>query len=221
MAATSYEKRQVFRQQHVLIENNLAPCQKPALAVAPERILAPADQDVGLGLDAVAIDQEAAGDRDFLRIGKRRLDALQLHVRHEMRHARARLFGPMDAGLDLLHPPAERLLALVEPVDVVLRAGELALVLAELHVAPHRHPIADVVGEQVEPVAIAALVEQLRLAIKKIRDLLAKQQPVDAGVALSHHLASRLRSSAPAMRSSTRATTGKPSCPQPCAWACL
>src|SRR5215471_13256383 len=123
MAATSNEERQVFRQQHVLIENNLAPCQKPALAVAPEPVLAPADQDVGLGLDAVAIDQEAAGDRDLLRIGNGWLDALHLHVRYEMRHARARLLGPMDAGLDLLNAPSERLLALVEPVDVVLRAG--------------------------------------------------------------------------------------------------
>ena len=50
MAATSDEKRQVFRQQHVLIEDNLAPRQKPARPVAPQRILAPADQDVGLGL---------------------------------------------------------------------------------------------------------------------------------------------------------------------------
>src|SRR5207302_5329379 len=35
------EKRQVLGQQHVLIENNLAPRQKPARSVAPERILAP------------------------------------------------------------------------------------------------------------------------------------------------------------------------------------
>src|SRR5882757_7395654 len=76
-----------------------------------------------------------------------------------MRQARARLFGPVDAGLDLLHPPAERVLALVEPVDVAVGAGELALILADLHVAPHRHPIAD---------------------------LLAQQQPVDPRLALSH-----------------------------------
>src|SRR5580692_3546193 len=183
---TSDEKRQVFRQQHVLIENNLAPRQKPARSVAPQAILAPADQDVGLGLHAVAIDQEAAGDRDLLRRGKGRLGALHLHVRNEMRQARARLFGPVDAGLDLLYAPGQRVLALVEPVDVAVGAGELALVLAELHVAPHRHPIADVVCEQIEPFPIAPLVEQLRFAIEEIRDLLAKQQPVDPRVALSH-----------------------------------
>src|SRR5450631_4038087 len=137
-------------------------------------------------MHAVAIDQEAAGDRDLLRCSKGRLRALQLHVRDEMRQARARLFGPVDAGLDLLYAPNQRVLALVEPVDIAVGAGELALVLAELHVAPHRHPIADVVGEQIEPFPIAPLVEQLRFAIEEIRDLLAKQQPVDTRVALSH-----------------------------------
>ncbi len=92
----------------------------------------------------------------------------------------------MDAGLDLLHALGQRVLALVEPVDVAVGAGELALVLAELDVAPHRHPVTDVVGEQIEPFPIAPLVEQLRLAIEEIRDLLAKQQPCDARVVLSH-----------------------------------
>src|SRR5215210_3576697 len=92
----------------------------------------------------------------------------------------------MDAGLDLLHAPAERLLALVEPVDVALGAGELALVVAELDVAPHRHPVADVLGEQVEPFPIAPLVEQFGLPIEEIRDLLAQQQPVDTCIPLSH-----------------------------------
>src|SRR4029453_12726905 len=132
MPVPSNEERQVFRQQHVLIEDNLASRQKPARPVAPEPVLAPADQDVGLGLDAVAIDQEAAGDRDVLRCGKGRFGALYLHVGDEMRKARARLFGPMNAGLDLLNPAAERVLALVEPVDVAQGAGELALVVAEL-----------------------------------------------------------------------------------------
>src|SRR5688572_4006347 len=186
MAVPSDEERQVFRQQHVLIENNLASRQKPARPVAPELILAPADQDVGLGLDAVAIDQEAAGDRDLLRSGKGRLGALHLNIGDEMGEARARLFGPVNAGLDLLHAPAERLLALVEPVDVALGAGELALVVAELDVAPYRHPVADVIGQQVEPFPIAPLVEQLRLPIEEIGDLLAEQQPVDTRISLSH-----------------------------------
>src|SRR5262245_14987542 len=103
-----------------------------------------------------------------------------------MREARARLLGPMDAGLDLLHAPRQRLLALVEPVDVAPGAGELAFVLAELDVAPHRHPVADVVGQQVEPFPVAPLVEQLGLPIEELRDLLAEQQPVDTRVALSH-----------------------------------
>src|SRR5262249_19685335 len=95
-------------------------------------------------------------------------------------------FGPMDAGLDLLHAPGQRVLTLIEPVDVAPGARELPLVLAELHVAPHRHPVADVLGQQAEPFLVAPLVEQLRLAIEEIGDLLANQQPIDACIALSH-----------------------------------
>src|SRR5713101_4024990 len=67
---------------------------------------------------------------------------------------RLRLLGPVNAGLDLLDPADQRVLALVEPGDVLALAGEFALSFAELDVAPHRHPVADVVGEQGEPVVI-------------------------------------------------------------------
>src|SRR5258708_14389786 len=102
MAAPSDKKRQVLGQQHALIEDNLAPRQKPARSVAPARILAFADQDIGLGLDAIAIDQEAAGDRHLLWRGKVRLGALTLHVGAARRQARALLLGPTAAALDHL-----------------------------------------------------------------------------------------------------------------------
>ena len=67
----------------------------------------------------------------------------------------------MDAGQDLLDPPLQGFLALVEPVDVVVGVGELALAFADLDVAPHRHPIAHIRGDQREPVLVAPLVEEL------------------------------------------------------------
>src|SRR5260370_558462 len=107
MAATSNEKRQVLGQQHVLIEDNLAPCQKPARSVAPERILAPADQDIGLVFDAVAIDQEAAGDPNLFRPDKGSLGALPLHVLTALPPPTLRPSTRFHSTLIKAHPPPE------------------------------------------------------------------------------------------------------------------
>ena len=71
----------------------------------------------------------------------------------------------------------------------VVLAGELARVLAELDVAPHRHPVADVVGEQRQPVLIAPLVEQFGLAIEELGDLLRQEHRVMRYVSVSHRAA--------------------------------
>src|SRR5205807_1159507 len=94
--------------------------------------------------------------------------------------------GPVDAGLDLPDPAHECVLALVEPGDVLALAGEFALALAELDVAPHRHPVADVVGQQAQPLVVAALVEQLGLAVEKIGDLLGQQEARYPPVTITH-----------------------------------
>ena len=116
-------RRQVLGQQHVLVEDDLAPRDPPAAVIgAAQQILALADQDVGLGRDPVAVDQEPAFDRGLAR-GRpptgmpRRVCTFEIMC--EMRDDR--LLGPVDAGLDLLDPAGQRVLALVEPVDVAGR----------------------------------------------------------------------------------------------------
>src|SRR6185312_7214261 len=85
-AASPLKKEsQVFAQQHVLVEDDFPPRDPPAVAITPEQILALPDQQVGLGLDPVAVDQKAAAYRDLARIGHRRGDLDQLHVRHQVR----------------------------------------------------------------------------------------------------------------------------------------
>src|ERR1700730_9481858 len=96
-----------------------------------------------------------------------------------MRDARHRLLGPMNAGLDLPHPAGQRVLALIEPGDVLTLACQLARLLAEFDVAPHRHPVADVVGEQAEPIVVAAFVQQLGFAIEEFGDFLGQQKARD------------------------------------------
>src|SRR5204863_3857585 len=92
---------------------------------------------------------------------------------------------------ELRAPAGERLLALVEPVDLGRLAGECALGLAEFDVAPHRHPVADVVGEQTEPFLVTPLVQKLGLAIQKFGDILHQQKLRYPLVAVSHPAAPR------------------------------
>ena len=108
----------------------------------------------------------------------RRLD---LDVGDDVADARGRLLGPVDAGEELLHAAAQRVLALVEPVDVQALAGELALPLVVGDVAPHGHEVARVVGEQIEPLLVAPLVEQLGLAVEEVLHLVAQEQAGQVG----------------------------------------
>src|SRR5262249_60380512 len=55
-AAVSEEHRQVLRQQDVLVEEDLPAGDLPAALESPEHVFALADQEVGLRLDAIAID---------------------------------------------------------------------------------------------------------------------------------------------------------------------
>ena len=59
-------------------------------------------------------------------------------------------------------------------------------VLADFDVAPHRHPVADVVGDQLEPVLVAPLVEELRLVIEELLDFLPQQQAVYLFCSVDH-----------------------------------
>ena len=76
-------------------------------------------------------------------------------------------------------------LALVEPIrlDAFARIFELGLVEADI--ARDRHPIADVVMQQIEPFVEAPLVEQLGLGAEEALDLGLEQQPIERAVAVT------------------------------------
>src|SRR5262249_24723648 len=78
--SASEEERQVLGQQHVLIEHDLPPADLPAAVDATERVLALADEDVGLRLHAVPVDQEPALDHDVRGRHHGRLDGEKLNV---------------------------------------------------------------------------------------------------------------------------------------------
>src|SRR6266436_4535380 len=77
------EKGQVLTQQDILVEQDLAVGDPPIAPDAPQQVLALADQDVGLGLDPVAVDQEAASDGDLDGLHRRGIDLDQLDVGEE------------------------------------------------------------------------------------------------------------------------------------------
>ena len=90
----------------------------------------------------------------------------------------------MDAGLDLPHAAGQGLLALVEPTDVASLAGEFALAVIEFDVAAHRHPVADIFGEQGQPFVVTPLVQEIGLAVEEILDLLLQERTGDAVIAV-------------------------------------
>ena len=112
------ENREVLREQHALVEDDLAAGDLPAAVHAAEDILALPDQEIRLGLDAVSIDEKPALDLDLGRRWPVRLRVHDLDVRDHVTDPRGRLLGPVHAGEDLLHAPRERVLALVEPVEI-------------------------------------------------------------------------------------------------------
>src|SRR5262249_18780188 len=90
--------------------------------------------------------------------------------------ARGRLLGPVDSRADLGHAPGQRVLAVVEPVDLGALARELSLRGVGRSVATHRHPVARIFREQVQPLLVAALVENLGLAVDELLDLALEEE---------------------------------------------
>src|SRR5215469_12446958 len=91
------EESQVLAQQHILVEQDLAARDLPAALDVAQQVLALADQDVGLGLHPVAVDQKAASHRDLGELRCRRVDLEEVDVGNQMRDAGDRLLSPMNA----------------------------------------------------------------------------------------------------------------------------
>ena len=68
-----------------------------------------------------------------------------------MLEARDGLLGPVDAGVELAHAARQDVLALIEVGDLALRVRVLEVPVAVLDVAPDRHEVVHVLGEEIEP----------------------------------------------------------------------
>jgi hypothetical protein len=121
------------------------------------------------------------------------IEGREADVGDEVADPRQRLLGPVDPGHDLLDALREGPFVLVEPADVLAGAGVLVLLVGpELDVAPHRHEVMQIIGQPVEPVAKAVLVQEIGLGIEKILDFLLEPEIGEVvGVAHVHSAASR------------------------------
>src|SRR5579864_1835914 len=95
----SKECRQISRQKHALIEINRAPQDLQRVLLATQHIDPLADEEVEIVLQAIGANDKAAFGGDVGAIRRRDAD-----IRDEMSRARARLFRPMIAALQLCHP---------------------------------------------------------------------------------------------------------------------
>src|SRR6267142_2504784 len=164
---------------------SLPPVMMATLPLSPRSSMnAPADEEVGLRLHAVPVHDESAPDVDLTRPRLQDLD-----IGDDVADSRGRLFRPVDARENLSHATRERVLALVEPAGVDALPRELPLRLVARDVAPHGHPVVDVLGQELEPLLVPSLVEEIGLPVEEALDLLLDEEPLDGRRLGAHDVA--------------------------------
>ena len=122
-------------------------------------------------MQAVGPDEEVAAHGHLVA-----LQFADLDVADDVADAGERLFGPVEAGVDLADAARERALALVEPRNLGFGVGVLAVLLAELDVAADGHVVVDVLGDELDPVVEAAVVEEFGLAVEEALDVALEEE---------------------------------------------
>src|SRR6266481_1721135 len=93
------------------------------------------------------------------------------YVADHMPRARRRIFRPGHAGVETPNAHRDRAFVFVKKCRFV-RRGEFLVSLALEAVVAGRHEVIEIVREQFVPFLIAAIVEDARLAIEELLDLL-------------------------------------------------
>src|SRR5262249_49874190 len=88
------EHGEVLGEQHALVEDDLAACDAPLTVNLAQQVLTLTDEEICLGLDAVAIDEKAALDAGLPRRKAGRARLQELHVRDHVTDPGWRLLCP-------------------------------------------------------------------------------------------------------------------------------
>ena len=139
-------------------------------AGAPQDILARADEDIFVAFLARAVDKEIRMGFDLLAVV-----FLNTDVGNQVARARRRHFRPGDFGIGAFDADFQTLPIVVEIIGFAGLGKFVADTFRPLQgVVPKRHPVTNVFGQQLEPLAQLALVEQLGFEVIKILDLVAQ-----------------------------------------------
>ena len=106
------------------------------------------------------MDQQVTAHVELLAAG-----FLDLHVGDEVAHARGRLLGMGQRGAQPLDARSEEGLVVVEEGHLAVGGHGVGPVADRL---ARRHPVAGIVGEEVEPLLEAQLAQQAHLAVEKL-----------------------------------------------------
>jgi MYXO-CTERM domain-containing protein len=100
-----------------------------------------------------------------------RIEAVRGHVGHQMPGARGRILGPRHARVEAPHAPGQALFGLVVVAGLAPGRDRQRLLAAQ-PVGPGRHPVVQVLVEQVQPpIGEAAVVEQFGFGVVELLDL--------------------------------------------------
>src|SRR5438128_9818205 len=175
-AGTLKKRGDDLLEQDILVQENRAfGYFPPGHGVAPQHIIPLPHEEVHLIVQPVAVDNKPARHLHFVA-----LHVDNPHVGNDVADARHRLLTPVDTSVELADPPGQGSLALVDPRELCIRVRVLPVPLAELHVAPYGHVIVDVVGDQLDPVAVPPVIEQFRLHVEELLDLALQEQALQS-----------------------------------------
>src|SRR5215468_890157 len=78
-----------------------------------------------------------------------------------------RLFCPVNAGINLPHSPRQDILSLIEVRYLRLGVAEFEVPIAKLDVPANRHPVVQIVSQQIEPLTQPTLIEEQCLLVQE------------------------------------------------------
>src|SRR6266567_2632664 len=84
----------------------------------------------------------------------------------------------MYARHQLPDAPFQYILTFVEPRDLRRRVRVLMIPFAEVHVLPNGHEVVNIVGHEADPLFVPPLVQQSRLVVEKLLNLVLDDEPL-------------------------------------------
>src|SRR6516165_7163212 len=172
------ENTDILGHQNILVEDDLTSGDLPRAGDAAQDITPRPNIEILLGLRPAAVDHEIRVHPDLAR----RVTGFHLDIGDQVARTRRWVLRPGHAGIQPRDALAQSLLGFVEDRQLVF-LGQIIFDVAvgvedrdrlarlRIAVASTAHPVADVVGQQLQPFVKAPLVEQPGFSVEELLDL--------------------------------------------------